>query len=375
MTQTTDARGSSGTIYAGYDGLNRQVWRNTSNSPTDAYTTYSYDSTSGGNQGVGRLTGETFSGALGSGSYSYTYDARGQTTNSTLTVGANSYPVDTTYDDAGQALTLTYPTGETVTAAYSAAGWLGSLTRTLGGTPTTLLDAIGYTGSGGATGQMTSAHVGNATYTYSASFDVLARPTDVTTQRASDGATLFKEAPSYDALGNISSETLTLPTGTDTQAFCYDDFQSADLGRIGGYAELRRDPNSWHAHGRAIHPVVQLRRAEPPHQRPTGQLSYGDSAHLDAATQMGSGGGQYTASYDASGDMTCRAPDGSTTCRAARPRASNSPGITRDGSRVGRTRPAAQQHRRLSLRWRRQPRRTADHHRCHDHHDHLCRRP
>ena len=139
-------------------------------------------------------------------------------------MGSSSYPVGTTYDDAGQALTLTYPTGETVTAAYSAAGWLGSLTRTLGGTPTTLLDAITYTGSGGASGQMTSAHVGNDTYSYSASFDVLARPTDVKTQRASDGATLFEEAPSYDALGNISSETLTLPTGTDTQAFCYDDF-------------------------------------------------------------------------------------------------------------------------------------------------------
>ena len=71
---------------------------------------------------------------------------------------------------------------------------------------------------------MTSAHVGNDTYSYSASFDVLARPTDVKTQRVSDGATLFEEAPSYDAVGNITSETLTLPTGTDTQEFCYDEF-------------------------------------------------------------------------------------------------------------------------------------------------------
>ncbi|HEY1388744.1 MAG TPA: hypothetical protein VGF38_09385, partial [Ktedonobacterales bacterium] len=181
VTQTTDARGASGTIYAGYDGLNRQVWRNTSNSPTGAYVTYSYDSASGGNYGVGRLTGETFSGSLGSGSYSYRYDLRGQTTSSTLTVGGNSYPVGTSYNDAGQALALTYPTGETVTAGYSATGWLGSLTQTLGGNSTTLLDAISYTGSGGAAGQMTSAHLGyvsgNATYTYSASFDALARPT------------------------------------------------------------------------------------------------------------------------------------------------------------------------------------------------------
>ncbi len=49
--------------------------------------------------------------------------------------GGGSYPVGTTYNDAGQALMLTYPNGETVTASYSAAGWLGSLTRTLSGTP------------------------------------------------------------------------------------------------------------------------------------------------------------------------------------------------------------------------------------------------
>ncbi len=75
---------------------------------------------------------------------------------------------------------------------------------------------------------MTSAQVGivsgNATYSYSASFDTLARPTDVKTSRISDGATLFEEAPTYDAVGNITSETTTLPTGTDVQQFCYDDF-------------------------------------------------------------------------------------------------------------------------------------------------------
>jgi len=69
QTQLTDARGQN--IYAGYDGLNRQIWRNATNSQTGAYATWSYDSTAGGNQGVGRLTGETFNtgASLGSGSY------------------------------------------------------------------------------------------------------------------------------------------------------------------------------------------------------------------------------------------------------------------------------------------------------------------
>lgn len=39
-----------------------------------------------------------------------------------------------------------------------------------------------------------------------------------------------------------------------------------------------------------------------------------DSAHLHAATTVGSGSSQYTASYDISGNMTCRASSDSTTC-------------------------------------------------------------
>ena len=47
---------------------------------------------------------------------------------------------------------------------------------------------------------------------------------------------------------------------------------------------------------------------------PLGSYSYGDSAHLHAATSVGTGSSQYTASYDASGNMTCRAPNGSVSC-------------------------------------------------------------
>ena len=42
-----------------------------------------------------------------------------------------------------------------------------------------------------------------------------------------------------------------------------------------------------------------------------GMLTYGDAAHLHAATSSTSG---ETASYDVAGDMTCRAPTSATTC-------------------------------------------------------------
>src|SRR5450759_3241530 len=79
--QSSDARGAAGTVYAGFDGIDRPIWRNTSNSPSGAYDTYSYDSTANGNVGIDRLTSETFLGVPNnslSGSDSYVYDARGK---------------------------------------------------------------------------------------------------------------------------------------------------------------------------------------------------------------------------------------------------------------------------------------------------------
>src|SRR5437879_6081320 len=105
------------------------MWRNTTNTPTGAYDTYAYDAyaydayaydaTAGGNVGIGRLTAETFSAGSLSGGYAYTDAGRRQQTASTLTVGAASYPLATTYDDAGNVLTQAYPNGESITNSYT----------------------------------------------------------------------------------------------------------------------------------------------------------------------------------------------------------------------------------------------------------------
>jgi len=62
----------------------------------------------------------TFSSGSLSGSYSHLHDGRGRQTSSTLTVGGGSYPLVSTFDDAGNVLTQTYPDGETITNSYSA---------------------------------------------------------------------------------------------------------------------------------------------------------------------------------------------------------------------------------------------------------------
>jgi YD repeat-containing protein len=144
LIESVDARGSAGTVYAGYDGLDRQIWRNSINSPTNAQVTFSYDSTANGNDGVGRLTSETFSGApynILSGSESFVYDVHGQQISQTLTMGGVNYTTSKTYDDAGNVLTQTYPDGETVTTSYSQ-GWLSGLSTTQGNT--TLLNNVSY---------------------------------------------------------------------------------------------------------------------------------------------------------------------------------------------------------------------------------------
>ena len=155
VTQTVDARASAGTINAGYDGLNRQLWRNGTNSPTNAWVTYSYDSTANGDHGVGQLTSENFTGSGSlSGSYAYTYDARGQQTQNVEDDQWDRVYHQGTYNDAGQ---LLYPdlshgrNGHAGLLLFS--GWLTGLATFSGGETTTLASNLTYSGLAGAAGQ------------------------------------------------------------------------------------------------------------------------------------------------------------------------------------------------------------------------------
>ncbi|HET9847054.1 MAG TPA: hypothetical protein VFR68_00670, partial [Candidatus Dormibacteraeota bacterium] len=148
LTKSVDARGTAGTVYAGYDGIDRVSWRNTTNSPTGAYATYSYDTKTSTNFGVGRLANETFSGGPNnslSGRYDYSYDTRGEEITRTLTIAngcGTGCSVGTTYDDAGKTVTRTYPAGELLTYGYNGADWLTGVSTSQGST--TLLSNAAY---------------------------------------------------------------------------------------------------------------------------------------------------------------------------------------------------------------------------------------
>jgi hypothetical protein len=49
---------------------------------------------------------------------------------------------------------------------------------------------------------------------------------------------------------------------------------------------------------------------------PLSSYTYGDSSHADAATSIGA---TWSASYDAAGELTCRAATSATTCAGAAP--------------------------------------------------------
>jgi len=324
LTQSVDPRGAAGTIFVGYDGLDRPIWRNTTNTPTGAYQSYTYDGTLGGNQGVGRLTGQAFNGTPNNalaGSYTYVYDGRGQETARTLTVGTASYQVSTLYDDAGNITQTTYPSGagEQVTISYTPEGWLSDLSSIQGTTTTPLFNAATYDGPGGAAQKVTGGTLGSAVYTYAATYDLLARPTDIKLTRTSDAAIRFEQAPTYDAAGNVIKATTTIPKGIDNQAFCYDEQDRPTWAGSQGTPPCSGIPIP----AGTLPPAAQYAQAFSHDNMgrltggTLGGYTYGDPAHVHAATAAGP---TYPASYNAAGQMICRAATGGpTTCAGPAP--------------------------------------------------------
>ncbi len=307
VTESVDARGSSGTTYAGYDGLDRQLWRNTTNTPTGAYVTYSYDSTTGGNSGVGRLTGETFNqgSTFGVGSYTYTYDARGQQTAWTTTLDGTSYPFSATYDDAGQTTSLSYSDGTALTDNYDTNGWLNSAVTG----STNLYTALSYTDPGGATGLPNTAKLSNGAMSYTAQYDADLRPTSTTLSVGSK--VKYQSQTGYDAVGNVIAESTTLKAGTDNQAFCYDELNRLTWAGSSGAPPCGESLTEGTLTSAAYSQSYTYDNLNRLASGPAGSSYTYGGTQLDAATSTSGG---YTASYDATGDMVCRATTSSTTC-------------------------------------------------------------
>jgi len=159
---------------------------------------------------------------------------------------------------------------------------------------------------------------------YSASYDALGRLTnsqDSYIPAGGSASTLYQAQPTYDALSNVIATTTTLPQGVDTQVFCYDDLSRLTWAGSRGTpacsgAPTPSDTGSLAGTGAAYSASYSYDPLNHLISSPLGSYSYGDTAHVDAATAIGA---SWTASYDAAGNMTCRAATSATTCAGASP--------------------------------------------------------
>ncbi len=188
--------------------------------------------------------------------------------------------------------------------------------------------AEAYDGTAGAMGLLTSATLGgfaSGVGHYAASYDLVGRLTsasDTYTPSGGSATTLYQVQPTYDQLGSVIQTVTTLPQGVDTQVFCYDDLARLVWAGSSGTptcagASTPSDTGSLAGTGGAAY---SARYAYDTLNRltasPLGGYTYGDTAHPDAATAIGLG---WTASYDAAGNMTCRAATSAATSAGSSP--------------------------------------------------------
>ncbi len=116
----TDARGVVSQY--SYDALNRLLSVTYPASARDNIT-YQYDSTAGGNFGIGRLTKVTSA----TGSIEFTYNHLGYITAKHYTIDSKTYALGYDYDLVGNLLTLTYPSGRLVNYGRDSQGRVSSV--------------------------------------------------------------------------------------------------------------------------------------------------------------------------------------------------------------------------------------------------------
>ena len=154
LTQT-DARNCVTTL--GYDDLNRLTGKTYSGAScgTTPAVTYSYDSTTDGNEGVGRRTGMSD----GSGSTVWKYDTRGRLIKEDKTIGTETFTTEYTYNSGDLPTSMTYPDGssEVLNYDYDEAANLDNIEND-DTTPYTYLESLHYDEAG----RVTALEMGNS---------------------------------------------------------------------------------------------------------------------------------------------------------------------------------------------------------------------
>lgn len=224
VTQKTDARGQVST--SSYDALNR-ITATTFSGATAFNITYSYDSTAGGNYGIGRLTSVTDV----SGQTAIKYDHRGNVVREDRTIGGTLYTTEYSYDLADNLIGIVYPSGRILTLVRDALGRVTSVTtKTNAAAPSVdVATSITYM----PFGPIASLLHGNAlaaTFTWDQDYRLSALKTE-------QGATKIQDlAYTFNLADNVTGITDALAPGRN-QSFTLDDLQRL-LTAAGAYGSI-----------------------------------------------------------------------------------------------------------------------------------------
>lgn len=193
-----------------YDALNRRLTRTFPASTTENVT-YGYDSTTGGNLGIGRLTSLTDQ----AGTAAFTYDAYGNRIAEKRTIGSVVYNTSYAYDLAGNLTQITYPSGMVVNYQRDSLGQVSGVTMqaNAAANPVTLASSITYRPFGG----MQSATLGNGVALLD-DYDLDYRLSRI---RATGASALQDLTIGYDPASNISGITDAV-NASYSQTFQYD---------------------------------------------------------------------------------------------------------------------------------------------------------
>jgi RHS repeat-associated protein len=138
-TNEVDARGI--VTQRTFDNLNR-VTAETFPASSGENITFSYDATTSGYFGIGRLTSYTDE----SGSTTLTYNQRGDVISTTRTIGGQAYTTAYGYNIADNITNITYPSGHIITYSRDSQRRINSVTYrpSVAGTPTLLATNVTY---------------------------------------------------------------------------------------------------------------------------------------------------------------------------------------------------------------------------------------
>ena len=334
------------TTYTSYDALDRPLCRGTAASQVNpcgssAYAAFFYDSynntsnsgvsfpagctaPSGVSAPVGQEIAEIFSNTAGNGWRCGGYDARGQSTASTLSITADSQTTTQTvlqsYNDAGEPTTLTYPNGEVVASSYDSNGYFRGTSNANGA----IVSAVQYSNVGQLTGMTLGGTIYQGTATtpvqINIGYDGIQRP--ISTSVSVGNTTFFSQEQTYDNVGNVLQLSTTLPSRnggslTDNQSFCYDALSrlvwAGNTGTPTGGDHCGSTPGGSTTPGYTQ--SFQYDAIDRITTGSAGTVAYNDPSHVHAVTGVSTVPNQY-ASYDAMGNMICRNTDttGSQSC-------------------------------------------------------------